>query len=82
MEKELTKCFDISIREKRSLLVTITHSGREEARQLETSKVGVFSVYWCCWHTVWKLRKFTLTPLWQKIRETNVFTKEIAKKLI
>ena len=61
MEKELTKCFDISIREKRSLLVTITHSGREEARQLETSKVGVFSVYWCCWHTVWKMRKFALT---------------------
>ena len=30
-------------------------------------------------HTVWKLRKFTLTQFWQKFRETNVLTKEITK---
>ena len=24
--------------------------------------------------TVWKLRKFTLTLFWQKIRESNIFT--------
>ena len=33
-------------------------------------------------HTVWKLRKFSLTLFWQKFRESNVFTKEITKELI
>ena len=32
--------------------------------------------------TVWKLWKFTVTFLWQKFRENNVFTKEITKELI
>ena len=26
-------------------------------------------------HTVWKLREFSLTHLWQKFRESNGFTK-------
>ena len=30
-------------------------------------------------HTVWKLRKITLTHFWQKFRESNGFTKEITK---
>ena len=30
-------------------------------------------------NTVWKLWKFTLTYFWQKIRESNGFTKEITK---
>ena len=32
--------------------------------------------------TVWKLQKFSLTPFWQKFRESNCFTKEITKELI
>ena len=32
--------------------------------------------------TMWKFRKFTLTHFWQKFRESNVFTVEIAKELI
>ena len=32
--------------------------------------------------TVWKLWKFTVTHLWQKFRENNVFTKEVTKELI
>ena len=32
--------------------------------------------------TVWKLREFSLTHFWQKIRESNVFTKEITRELI
>ena len=31
---------------------------------------------------VWKLWKFTVTHLWQKFRENNVFTKEVTKQLI
>ena len=31
---------------------------------------------------VWKFRTFTLTHFWQKFRESNVFTIEIAKELI
>ena len=33
-------------------------------------------------YTVWKLQKFTLTLFWQKIRESNAFTKWITKELI
>ena len=34
----------------------------------------------CLADAVWKLRKFTLTTLvWQKFRESNIFTKEITK---
>ena len=33
-------------------------------------------------YTVWKLHKFSLTLFSQKFRESNVFTKEFAKKLI
>ena len=33
-------------------------------------------------NTVWKLRKFTVTLIWQKFREINVFTKENTKELI
>ena len=29
-----------------------------------------------------KLQNFSLTPFWQKFRETNVFTKEITTELI
>ena len=29
--------------------------------------------------TMWKLRNFTLTLFWQKLSESNVFTKEISK---
>ena len=29
----------------------------------------------CLLYTVWKLQKFTLTLFWQKIRESNAFTK-------
>ena len=32
--------------------------------------------------TTWKLRKFTVTLLWQKFRESNVFTKENTKESI
>ena len=32
--------------------------------------------------TLWNLRKFTLFHLWQKFRESNVFTKEVTKELI
>ena len=35
---------------------------------------------WTC-DTVWKLRKFTLTPFWQKFRESNGFTREVPKEL-
>ena len=31
---------------------------------------------------MWKLRKFTLTPFWQKICESNVFTREVTNELI
>ena len=33
-------------------------------------------------HTVWKLRKFTLTLFWQKFRESNGFTNKITKYLV
>ena len=33
-------------------------------------------------YTLWKLRKFSLTRLWQKFRESNGFTKEVTKELI
>ena len=32
--------------------------------------------------TVWILRKFTLTHFWQKIRESNGFTKEVTREMI
>ena len=31
------------------------------------------------YYTVWKLWKFTVTHLWQKFRENNVFAKEVTK---
>ena len=33
-------------------------------------------------HTVWKLRKFTLTHFWHKFRESDGFAKVITKELI
>ena len=36
----------------------------------------------CSFFTVWKLRKFTLTLLWQKFRESNTFAKELTTDLI
>ena len=33
-------------------------------------------------NTAWKIWKFTVTHLWQKIRESNGFTKEVTKGLI
>lgn len=33
------------------------------------------------YRTLWNLRKITLKLFWQKIREDNVFSKEITKEL-
>ena len=35
-----------------------------------------------CNCTVWKLRKFTLTLIWQKFRESNIFTKELTQHIV
>ena len=50
-------------------------------RQLE-SRFTLSCLLICSNYTVWKLRKFTLTPFWQKFRESNIFTKESTKQLI
>ena len=39
-------------------------------------------VRFCIIRIAWKLQKFTLTFFWQKFRESNSFTKEIAKEMI
>ena len=60
---------------------------REVLREPSNIECRMNSNYFCqsiskIWCTVWKLQKFTLTHFWQKIRESNVFGKEITNELI
>ena len=53
-----------------------------EREFLQFPHCGVVKYYktgWLILRTVWKLRKFTLAHFWQKIHESNVFTKEFTK---
>ena len=52
-----------------------TQKNADVAKELISRKKNISSA-------LWKLRKFTITLLWQKFCESNDFTKEITKELI
>ena len=71
-ETVLWKLWGPLVPSKHSFL-SITRAPQSEYQSPQSVSLGTRSA------TVWKLRKFTLTLFWQKLRESNDFTNKITK---